>query len=144
MTTPAPKPAKTMTDALGRPIPVEYVADFDKKRDKTARRILARFQKAEAYLANVKAQTLADIAALRGDGKTGNFQFQSFDGLIRIRLDARTAVEFDHRFQEAQTLINQYLDEITRPPANSKSRRSSKPPSNPPSAASSREPRSCP
>jgi len=115
MTTPAiPKPSKTMVDTLGREIPVEYVDDFDKKRDKTARRILARHQKAEAYLANVKAQTLADIAALRGDGKTGNFQFQSFDGLIRIRLDARTAVEFDHRFQEAQTLINEYLDEITK------------------------------
>ena len=57
MTTPATKPAKTMTDALGREIPVEYVADFDKRRDKTARRILARFQKAEDYLAKIKAET---------------------------------------------------------------------------------------
>jgi hypothetical protein len=103
-----------MTDALGRSIPVEYVEKFDIERDKVARRVLARYQKAEAYLLRVKAETLADIAALRADGKTGNFQFMSFDALIRVRLDARTAIEFDHRFQEAQDLIFEYLDEITK------------------------------
>ena len=38
----------------------------------------------------------------------------SFDARIRVRLDARTAVEFDHRFNEAQNLIFEYLDEITK------------------------------
>ena len=104
-----PKESKTMVDALGRSVPVEYVDAFDRARDKAARRILARYKKAEEYLTRVKAETLADIAALRADGKTGNFQFQSFDGLIRVRLDARTAIEFDHRFNEAQDLIFQYL-----------------------------------
>jgi len=109
-----PKEEKTMTDAQGRVVPVSYVNAFDRDRDRVARRILARFNKAQNYLARVKAETLKDIAAFRGNDKTGNFQFQSFDGLIRVRLDARTVVEYDHRFQEAQTLIFEYLDELIK------------------------------
>jgi hypothetical protein len=97
-----------------RASPSSYIKPYDKARDRTARRILARFQKAQDYLARVKTETLADINALREDGKAGNFQFQSFDGLIRVRLDARTVVEFDDRFNQAQALIFEYLDDLTK------------------------------
>ena len=102
-----------MVDAQGRVVPLSYVKPFDRERDRVARRVLARFHRAQDYLAKAKADTLADIAALRGDDKTGNFQFQSFDGLIRVRLDARNVTEFDHRFQQAQALLFEYLDEVT-------------------------------
>jgi 3-dehydroquinate dehydratase-2 len=53
---------KIMTNAQGQTVPIQYVCDFDKKRDRAARRILARFEKAQRYLARVKADTLDDIA----------------------------------------------------------------------------------
>ena len=112
MTNPPKKEPRKMLDAQGNLVPVAYVKPFDRERDRVARRILARFNKARDYLLKVKLETLDDIAAFRGRDKTGNFQFQSFDGLIRVRLDARTVVEYDHRFQEAQTLIFEYLGEL--------------------------------
>jgi hypothetical protein len=106
-------------DAQGQTVPAQYVKPYDKARDKVARRILARFQKGNAYLARLKADTLADIDALRSfdgaglGGAKGNIQFSSFDGLVRVRVDARTLVDFDDRFRQAQALIFAYVDELT-------------------------------
>ena len=106
-------------DAQGQSVPSAYVKPYDKARDKIARRILARFERAHAYLARLKAESLADIETLRAsDGATlggakGNIQFSSFDGLVRIRVDARTLVDFDDRFRQAQSLIFAYVDELT-------------------------------
>jgi len=111
-----------MTDAQGNPVPVQYVKPYDRQRDRIARRILARYLKAAGYLARVKGDTLADIAALQAFGKgenvtvggmKGNAQFSSFDGLIRIRLDAREFVDFDDKFTEARELIFEFMKELT-------------------------------
>lgn len=115
------KPARYMTDAAGKSVPMEYVKPYDRERDRVARRVLKRFEGARAYIAQVKADTLADIAGLQRyglkDGEAvggvkGNVQFSSFDSLIRVRLDARTMVEFDDRFRQAQELIFEYADEL--------------------------------
>ena len=58
MVTSQPKDYKTMIDAQGRVVPLSYVNTFDRDRDRVARRILARFNKAQNYLARVKAETL--------------------------------------------------------------------------------------
>lgn len=115
------KQPKTLTDALGQQVPVQYVKPYDRARDRAARRILARFKKANEYLAQVKADTLADIEALQTatfpeaanlGGAKGNLQFMSFDGLIRIRTEAKTLIAFDDRIRMAQELIFSYLDDI--------------------------------
>jgi len=116
-----PKPA-TMIDAQGQAVPVAYVKPYDRERDRVARRILARWTAERDRLARLKAETLADIAKLQAfgrdkcdqkvGGQKGNVQFSSFDGLIRVRLDARTMVEFDDRFRQAQELILSYADEL--------------------------------
>ncbi len=112
---------KIMIDAQGQSVPVSYVKPYDRERDRVARRIGKRFQDANAYLARVKAATLADIAGLQAfgikdgaglGGAKGNVQFTSFDAQIRVRLDARTMVEFDDRFRQAQELIFEYADEL--------------------------------
>lgn len=114
---------KTMTDAQGQQVPLAYVKPYDRLRDKTARRILARWQKAHAALQRVKAETLEDIAALQaaasGDadqgglgGEKGNIQFRSFDGLITVRVDARTNIEFDERIREAHAIIQKVVAEL--------------------------------
>lgn len=116
------KKQTTLTDAQGQQVPIAYIKPYDRARDKAARRILARFKRAHQYLAQVKAETLADIEALQTSsypeaanlgGAKGNLQFCSFDGLIRIRSEARTLVEFDDRFRRAQELIFSFLDDLT-------------------------------
>jgi hypothetical protein len=116
------KTQKTLTDAQGQQVPIQYVKPYDRARDKAARRILTRFLNASQYLAKVKADTLADIEALQTStfpeaahlgGAKGNLQFMSFDGLIRIRTEAKTLIEFDDRFRRAQELIFSYLDDLT-------------------------------
>ncbi len=115
------KAVKIMVDAQGQSVPAEYVKPYDRERDRVARRIEKRFREANAYVARVKAATLADIAGLQAfgtkdgaglGGAKGNVQFTSFDALIRVRLDARTMVEFDDRFRQAQDLIFAYADEL--------------------------------
>lgn len=116
------KAPRIMTDAQGQSVPAQYVKPYDRERDRVARRIQARFGRANAYIAQVKADTLEDIAELQRFGQKdgqavggvkGNCQFTSFDGLIRVRLDAKTMVDFDDRFRQAQQLIFEYVDELT-------------------------------
>lgn len=115
------KTPKIMIDAQGQSVPVAYVKPYDRERDRVARRILKRWQEERNRLARLKADTLADIAALQSYGERngwavggakGNVQFSSFDGMVRVRLDARTMVEFDDRFRQAQELILAYADEL--------------------------------
>jgi hypothetical protein len=111
-----------MTDAQGQVVPVSYVKPYDRERDRIARRILQRWIAERDRIARLKAETLDDIAKLQAMGRSkygeqvggakGNVQFSSFDGLIRVRLDARTMVEFDDRFRQAQDLILAYADEL--------------------------------
>ena len=116
------KPTRTMTDAQGQDVPVAYVKPYDRERDRVALRILKRWVVEHDRLAILKADTLADIAKLQAFGRDkcevkiggdkGNVQFSSFDGLTRVRLDARTMVEFDDRFNQAQKLILEYADDL--------------------------------
>jgi len=116
------KAPQTMTDAQGQVVPISYVKPYDRERDRVARRILARWTAERDRLARLKAETLADIAKLQAfgrdkcdqkvGGEKGNVQFSSFDGLIRVRVDARTMVEFDDRFNQAKQLILSYADEL--------------------------------
>jgi hypothetical protein len=112
---------KTMIDAQGQAVPVAYVKPYDRERDRVARRVLKRWQDQRDRLVRLKSETLADIARLQAfgaaqetkvGGAKGNVQFSSFDGQIRVRLDARTMVEFDDRFNQAKDLILSYADEL--------------------------------
>ncbi len=122
MTTKPAKPAKTMTDAAGNAVPVAYVKPYDRERDKLARRILARWEKSRAAVERCYRETVADIArveAAAADGRTGNralgtrgnFQFQSFDGLVMVSRIARYELRFDERLRVAQGIIEEIIDE---------------------------------
>lgn len=113
----------TYTDPQGNEIPAKYVKPYDRERDRIAKRILARWEKAQAMLAKVKADTLADIAALQAKaektagvnlgGKKGNIQFRDFAGRITIGLDIQARTEFDERLNLAQTLIMEAVQEMS-------------------------------
>ncbi len=116
--------AKTthMTDAKGEQVPIAYVKPYDRNRDRAARRILAKWEKARAAVEKVYRETVADIEKIEADaaegrkgtralGTRGNFQFQSFDGLIQISRSARYDIRFDERFRVAQGIIFELVDE---------------------------------
>jgi len=105
-------------DAQGQVVPAAYVKPYDKARDRIARRILRRFEEERARLEKAYQATLQDIdelATLAGregitvGGAKGNLQFQSFDRLIQIGMDARYNVEFDERLRAAQEKIEAFV-----------------------------------
>ena len=111
-------PEPMMTDRTGTAVPARYVKPYDKARDKLARRIERRWREAYARLQAVYAETLSDIdrlAELAGrdgaalGGAKGNLQFQSFDGLIEIGIDARYDIAFDERLRSAQEKIEAFI-----------------------------------
>lgn len=113
---------KTMTDGAGQEIPVKYVKPYDRKRDRIARRIARRFILARETLEAAYRDTLADIDELREaagadgvklGGPKGNIQFQSFDRLIQVGIEARYNVEFDERLAQAKERIERFIAEKT-------------------------------
>jgi hypothetical protein len=113
---------KTMTDGTGAEIPVRYVKPYDRKRDKIARRILRRFVETRERIVDCYAATLADIDELRDTvaeggwklgGPKGNLQFQSFDRLIQVGIEARYNVEFDERLAQAKERIEKFIEAKT-------------------------------
>ncbi len=112
--------AKTMTDAQGNAVLAKYVKPYDRQRDAIARRVLRRWEKMSEALAKCYAETAADIEAVeraaesgRGQarGKKGNFQFQSFDGLIAVSRTARYELRFDERLRVAREIIDELVAE---------------------------------
>lgn len=114
---------KTYFDPAGIAVAAKYVPAYDKKRDATAKAILKEFLRAEALLADVKANSVRRILALQDaaakasgikplGGAKGNIQFRSFDGTITVRYDADAKTEFDERLAMAQQLINEAVQEI--------------------------------
>jgi len=114
---------KTMIDAQGVAVPVRYIKKYDRERDRIARRIHARFMKAQEHLRTVKRECFADIeklvqmaeqdAEVSLGGVKGNVQFRSFDGSITVSLDMQARTEFDERLALAQKLILEAVAEMT-------------------------------
>ena len=114
---------KTMTDPQGIEVAVKYIKPYDRERDRIARKIFARWMKAQEMLRAVKRETFRDIEALvkRAEkeagvqlgGPKGNIQFRSFDGSITVSQDMMARTEFDERLALAQQLILEAVAEIT-------------------------------
>lgn len=110
------KTARTMTDSLGNEVPAKYVGAYDKARDRTARRILARFRKARADLERVVRESVADLEALKGGkervGAKGNFSAQSFDGLVSVSIRQQYSIRLDERVVRARELMLEYVNGV--------------------------------
>lgn len=109
-----------MIDANGASVPIKYVSKFDRERDRIARRVLGRFQKARKALETVVAESVADIDELMHLkdklGEKGNFQLSSFDGLIQVCIRQQYNIILDERVAKARELmlayVNGVLDEV--------------------------------
>ena len=107
---------QTMRDSNGNDVPVKYVGRYDKARDRTARRILARFLKAREMLEGVVRDSVADLEVLKGGkeklGKKGNFSAQSFDGLISVSIRQQYNIVLDERVTRARELMLEYVNGV--------------------------------
>lgn len=110
------KQTRTMRDSNGNDVPVKYVGEYDRMRDRTARRILARFRKARAELERVVGESVADLEALKGGkerlGEKGNFSAQSFDGLISVSIRQQYNIRLDERVVRARELMLEYVNGV--------------------------------
>lgn len=110
------KTTKTMKDWNGNLIPLKYVPQFDRERDRVARRVLERYQKARKVLEAVVADSLAEIDGLmklkEKLGVKGNFQLQSFDGCIQVSIRQQYNIMLDERVARARELMLDYVNGI--------------------------------
>lgn len=110
------KKTNVMTDSLGNEVPAKYVSAYDKARDRTARRILARFRKSRADLERVVRESVADLEALKGGkervGAKGNFSAQSFDGLVSVSIRQQYSIRLDERVVRARELMLEYVNGV--------------------------------
>ena len=110
------KTVKTMRDWNGNDVPVQYVSKYDKAKDKTVRRILARFLKARAMLEGVVAETIAELDALAQTkeklGSKGNYSARSFDALVQVSIRQQYNVFLDERVVRARDLMLGYVESV--------------------------------
>ena len=118
------KPEKYMTDRFGDSLPVRIISAYDLKRDKTVKRILRRYEEAQAVLERVKVETIKDLdvleqAALAEAGvkdfksKGGNSTVYSFDGLSSVQVKNRTFSGMDERAHVAKQMLEEFVQELT-------------------------------
>lgn len=110
-----------MTDARGALIPVETVKAADRLEDETVRKIMDFARELSAQIARFKGHTFADLNALqslfeqeygaKAGGKKGNVTFQSFDGLMQVRVQIADQISFGPQLQQAKQLIDECLIE---------------------------------
>ena len=117
------KAEATYVDALGREVPAGYVPKFAKTKDAAARKVLARWRKAEKYLAGVYRDTVRDVERIREAARkeegladvemgAGYFSFRSFDGKIVVRLDRAKEVQYNEKIDLAKEELDAALEEI--------------------------------
>jgi hypothetical protein len=110
-----------MKDARGALIPLENVKPAEKLEDETVRKIIGFARDLSAQTSRFKGHTFADLNALqslfeqeyggKAGGKKGNVTFQSYDGLLQVRVQIADQISFGPALQEAKKLIDECLIE---------------------------------
>lgn len=110
------KTTKTMTDAMGNNVPVNYVKKEDKLRDRNVRRILARFLKARKALERLVADCIEDIDEItqaRGSvAEMGNVSARSFDSLIEVNIRQQYTITLNESVCRAREMMVSYVSKI--------------------------------
>lgn len=112
-----------MKDARGRFVPVESIKPIDLERDALVKNIVEQAKALSAALAEFKAKTFGDIAALvelsaeRYDvklgGNKGNITLTSFDGKYRVLRSIGESLAFDEGILAAQAIMEECADDWT-------------------------------
>ena len=116
-------PEGYMKDARGRFVPIDGIKPIDLERDALVKNIVEQAKALSAALAEFKAKTFGDIAALvelsaeRYDvklgGNKGNITLTSFDGKYRVLRSIGESLAFDEGILAAQAIMEECADDWT-------------------------------
>lgn len=110
-----------MIDGKGQPIPVGNVAPADKLQDEIVRKVLGFATALNAQIARFRDHTMADLCSFDAllaqeygakiGGKKGNRTYQSYDGLLQVRVQVSDLIQFGPELQIAKSIIDECLTE---------------------------------
>lgn len=114
------KQETTMTDAMGVKVPIKYVPQHDRARDRVVQRIYKLWTAERARLEKVMEDTLADLEKaleIRTDAggvasQKGNLQIRSFDGMITVSLKVNYEVVLNDRVKKAREMMLDYARSV--------------------------------
>lgn len=117
-------PAGYWQNASGGLTPESLVADIDKLRDQTVRRIIQDAKQTSQVLGDFKARAMSDVETFidtsmeqygaKTGGEKGNVTLTSFDGRFKILRARDELLAFDERLQAAKALIDECIRRWTK------------------------------
>ena len=110
-----------MLDAKGHPVPLVNVAPADKLQDELVRKIMGFSVALSAQISRFRDHTMGDLCSFDNllaqeygakiGGKKGNRTYQSYDGLLHVRVQISDHIEFGPELQVAKSLLDECLTE---------------------------------
>jgi len=110
-----------MISATGGFDPIDTVKDQRKLEDDTVRKCIEFAEKLNAQISRFRGHTVADLGALDAilaekyntkiGGKKGNRTYQTYDGLMQIKVQVADEITFGPELQVAKNLIDACLIE---------------------------------
>lgn len=110
-----------MIDAKGHPMPLANVAPADKLQDELVRKIMGFAIDLSAQISRFRDHTMGDLCGFddllaqefgaKIGGKKGNRTYQSYDGLLQVRVQIADHIEFGPELQVAKSLLDECLTE---------------------------------
>ena len=110
-----------MFDGKGQPIPLANVAPADKLQDELVRKVMGHAISLSAQISRFRDHTMGDLCGFDAllaqeygakiGGKKGNRTYQSYDGLMQVRVQVSDLIQFGPELQIAKSLIDECLTE---------------------------------
>lgn len=110
-----------MLDAKGQAIPLVNIAPADKLQDELVRKVMGFAVNLNAQISRFRDHTMGDLCGFDAllaqeygakiGGAKGNRTYQSFDGLMQIRVQVSDLIQFGPELQIAKGLIDECLTE---------------------------------
>lgn len=111
-------------DGAGGFTPEDRIKTQLKIEDEMVRKMLFFAEQLSGELARFKARCFTDIADFQGlldqhyggkkGGQKGNVNFTTYDGLLQVTVRVNDRVTFGPEIRTAQSLIEEYLDDLTK------------------------------
>jgi hypothetical protein len=112
-----------MTNAKGDLIAVSNIKPADKLQDETVRKIVAFAVDLSAQIDRFRSHTMLDLGSFDAlleqeygakiGGKKGNRTYQTFDGLMQVKVQVADLIDFGPELQIAKSLLDQCMNEWT-------------------------------
>lgn len=112
-----------MIDAKERHVPLANIKAEDKLQDETVRKIIRYALELNAQIDRFRAHTMLDLGSLDAlleqeygakiGGKKGNRTYQSFDGLMQVKVQVADQIDFGPQLHIAKSLLDECMIEWT-------------------------------